>query len=300
MGDAISRLFERHMASDVSVGRHRKVNRKMILTLYHLYFVLSVITPSPSTPCESAIVSIGFCLQTIHRFAIVVLITFTFSSRNFCDAPARGLAMCLMSCFLGSFLFFLKAKCVRIIKDAHSCTCYNAYRENYMRHMDSPLWIAYCEFCQGPSLKQRMYFFAVIKPFQSKDIGSLRMVYLMMIVSSLPVTGCLMKDLSSKTDIYRANVIRVFSRWNSFAAACRLSHLLIVQPQKLRKSGVMRCRKLFNQGLLLYSFMHLLCFTRLYDWHSYGLRPSFGFTKAKVNEAFDALYLQTSQTQNFG
>ncbi|KAI6677768.1 hypothetical protein NL676_038564 [Syzygium grande] len=61
-------------------------------------------------------------------------------------------------------------------------------------------------------------FFAVTKLFQSKDIGLRRMVYLMIKELSpsadevIIVTSSLMKDMNSKTDMYRANAIRVLCR----------------------------------------------------------------------------------------
>ncbi|KAL1833748.1 hypothetical protein ACET3Z_003399 [Daucus carota] len=61
-------------------------------------------------------------------------------------------------------------------------------------------------------------FFAVTKLFQSKDIGLRRMVYLMIKELSpcadevIIVTSCLMKDMNSKSDMYRANAIRVLCR----------------------------------------------------------------------------------------
>uniref|UniRef100_A0A0C9S951 Coatomer subunit gamma n=2 Tax=Spermatophyta TaxID=58024 RepID=A0A0C9S951_9CONI len=61
-------------------------------------------------------------------------------------------------------------------------------------------------------------FFAVTKLFQSKDIGLRRMVYLIIKELSpsadevIIVTSSLMKDMNSKTDMYRANAIRVLCR----------------------------------------------------------------------------------------
>ncbi|BBM97369.1 coatomer subunit gamma [Marchantia polymorpha subsp. ruderalis] len=61
-------------------------------------------------------------------------------------------------------------------------------------------------------------FFAVTKLFQSKDIGLRRMVYLIIKEISpsadevIIVTSSLMKDMNSKTDLYRANAIRVLCR----------------------------------------------------------------------------------------
>mmetsp|Transcript_9303 Transcript_9303/g.16001 ORF Transcript_9303/g.16001 Transcript_9303/m.16001 type:complete len:900 (+) Transcript_9303:128-2827(+) len=61
-------------------------------------------------------------------------------------------------------------------------------------------------------------FFGVTKLFQSKDISLRRMVYL--VIKELTpsreeviiVTSCLTKDMTSKTDMYRANAIRVLSK----------------------------------------------------------------------------------------
>ncbi|KAM3408571.1 hypothetical protein ACQJBY_001586 [Aegilops geniculata] len=61
-------------------------------------------------------------------------------------------------------------------------------------------------------------FFATTKLFQSKDAGLRRMVYLMIKELSpsadevIIVTSSLMKDMNSKTDMYRANAIRVLCR----------------------------------------------------------------------------------------
>ncbi|KAG0595341.1 hypothetical protein M758_UG158900 [Ceratodon purpureus] len=61
-------------------------------------------------------------------------------------------------------------------------------------------------------------FFATTKLFQSKDIGLRRMIYLMIKEISpssdevIIVTSSLMKDMNSKTDLYRANAIRVLCR----------------------------------------------------------------------------------------
>ncbi|XP_006649665.1 coatomer subunit gamma-1 [Oryza brachyantha] len=61
-------------------------------------------------------------------------------------------------------------------------------------------------------------FFAVTKLFQSKDAGLRRLVYLMIKELSpssdevIIVTSSLMKDMNSKTDMYRANAIRVLCR----------------------------------------------------------------------------------------
>uniref|UniRef100_A0A5B6YRA2 Coatomer subunit gamma n=1 Tax=Davidia involucrata TaxID=16924 RepID=A0A5B6YRA2_DAVIN len=61
-------------------------------------------------------------------------------------------------------------------------------------------------------------FFAVTKLFQSRDIGLRRMVYLIIKELSpsadevIIVTSSLMKDMNSKTDMYRANAIRVLCR----------------------------------------------------------------------------------------
>eukprot|EP00252_Welwitschia_mirabilis_P027999 TRINITY_DN98_c0_g2_i1.p1 TRINITY_DN98_c0_g2~~TRINITY_DN98_c0_g2_i1.p1 ORF type:complete len:890 (+),score=165.23 TRINITY_DN98_c0_g2_i1:103-2772(+) len=61
-------------------------------------------------------------------------------------------------------------------------------------------------------------FFAVTKLFQSNDTGLRRMVYLIIKELSpsadevIIVTSSLMKDMNSKTDMYRANAIRVLCR----------------------------------------------------------------------------------------
>eukprot|EP00897_Mesotaenium_endlicherianum_P003909 jgi/Mesen1/3546/ME000198S02746 len=61
-------------------------------------------------------------------------------------------------------------------------------------------------------------FFSVTKLFQSSDIGLRRFLYLMIKEISpsadevIIVTSSLMKDMNSKTDLYRANAIRVLCR----------------------------------------------------------------------------------------
>eukprot|EP00249_Psilotum_nudum_P023804 c28985_g1_i2 orf=144-2834(+) len=61
-------------------------------------------------------------------------------------------------------------------------------------------------------------FFAVTKLFQSKDVSLRRMVYLIIKELSpssdevIIVTSSLMKDMNSKTDLFRANAIRVLCR----------------------------------------------------------------------------------------
>jgi len=61
-------------------------------------------------------------------------------------------------------------------------------------------------------------FFAVIKLFQSKDVNLRRLVYLVLkelvglANDVIFVTNSLQKDINSKTDLYRANAIRVLCR----------------------------------------------------------------------------------------
>eukprot|EP00276_Gloeochaete_wittrockiana_P011671 CAMPEP_0184373074 /NCGR_PEP_ID=MMETSP1089-20130417/164288_1 /TAXON_ID=38269 ORGANISM="Gloeochaete wittrockiana, Strain SAG46.84" /NCGR_SAMPLE_ID=MMETSP1089 /ASSEMBLY_ACC=CAM_ASM_000445 /LENGTH=897 /DNA_ID=CAMNT_0026715973 /DNA_START=26 /DNA_END=2719 /DNA_ORIENTATION=+ len=61
-------------------------------------------------------------------------------------------------------------------------------------------------------------FFGVTKLFQSKDVNLRRMVYLVIkeLTTSreevIIVTSCLTKDMNSKTDVYRANAIRVLCK----------------------------------------------------------------------------------------
>lgn len=61
-------------------------------------------------------------------------------------------------------------------------------------------------------------FFSVTKLFQNKDINLRRMVYLCIkdICPSadevIIVTSSLMKDMNSKTDLYRANAVRVLCK----------------------------------------------------------------------------------------
>ncbi|KAK6946227.1 Coatomer, gamma subunit, appendage, Ig-like subdomain [Dillenia turbinata] len=75
-------------------------------------------------------------------------------------------------------------------------------------------------------------FFAVTKLFQSKDIGLRRMVYLMIKELSpsadevIIVTSSLMRDMNSKTDMYRANAIRVLCRITDGALLTQIERYL--------------------------------------------------------------------------
>ncbi|KVI10717.1 Armadillo-like helical [Cynara cardunculus var. scolymus] len=98
-------------------------------------------------------------------------------------------------------------------------------------------------------------FFAVTKLFQSKDIGLRRMVYLMIKELSpssdevIIVTSSLMKDMNSKTDVYRANAIRVL---------CRITDgTLLTQIERYLKQAIVDKNPVVASAALV-SGIHLL------------------------------------------
>uniref|UniRef100_A0A1D1YI63 Coatomer subunit gamma n=1 Tax=Anthurium amnicola TaxID=1678845 RepID=A0A1D1YI63_9ARAE len=98
-------------------------------------------------------------------------------------------------------------------------------------------------------------FFAVTKLFQSKDTGLRRMVYLMIKELSpsadevIIVTSSLMKDMNSKTDMYRANAIRVL---------CRITDgTLLTQIERYLKQAIVDKNPVVASGALV-SGIHLL------------------------------------------
>ncbi|KAK6916564.1 Clathrin/coatomer adaptor, adaptin-like, N-terminal [Dillenia turbinata] len=98
-------------------------------------------------------------------------------------------------------------------------------------------------------------FFAVTKLFQSKDIGLRRMVYLMIKELSpsadevIIVTSSLMRDMNSKTDMYRANAIRVL---------CRITDgTLLTQIERYLKQAIVDKNPVVASAALVSGF-HLL------------------------------------------
>lgn len=98
-------------------------------------------------------------------------------------------------------------------------------------------------------------FFAVTKLFQSKDLGLRRMVYLMIKELSpssdevIIVTSCLMKDMNSRTDMYRANAIRVL---------CRITDgTLLAQIERYLKQAIVDQNPVVASAALV-SGIHLL------------------------------------------
>ncbi|KAJ7967338.1 Coatomer subunit gamma [Quillaja saponaria] len=98
-------------------------------------------------------------------------------------------------------------------------------------------------------------FFAVTKLFQSKDIGLRRMVYLIIKELSpsadevIIVTSSLMKDMNSKTDMYRANAIRVL---------CRITDgTLLTQIERYLKQAIVDKNPVVASAALV-SGIHLL------------------------------------------
>ncbi|KAL8160613.1 hypothetical protein V2J09_002150 [Rumex salicifolius] len=98
-------------------------------------------------------------------------------------------------------------------------------------------------------------FFSVTKLFQSKDTGLRRMVYLMIKELSpsadevIIVTSSLMKDMNSKTDMYRANAIRVL---------CRITDgTLLTQIERYLKQAIVDKNPVVASAALV-SGIHLL------------------------------------------
>uniref|UniRef100_A0A803LP50 Coatomer subunit gamma n=1 Tax=Chenopodium quinoa TaxID=63459 RepID=A0A803LP50_CHEQI len=98
-------------------------------------------------------------------------------------------------------------------------------------------------------------FFSVTKLFQSKDNGLRRMVYLMIKELSpsadevIIVTSSLMKDMNSKTDMYRANAIRVL---------CRITDgTLLTQIERYLKQAIVDKNPVVASAALV-SGIHLL------------------------------------------
>ncbi|OAY29680.1 coatomer subunit gamma isoform X2 [Manihot esculenta] len=98
-------------------------------------------------------------------------------------------------------------------------------------------------------------FFAVTKLFQSRDVGLRRMVYLMIKELSpsadevIIVTSSLMKDMNSKTDMYRANAIRVL---------CRITDgTLLTQIERYLKQAIVDKNPVVASAALV-SGIHLL------------------------------------------
>ncbi|GAA0144196.1 vesicle coat protein [Lithospermum erythrorhizon] len=98
-------------------------------------------------------------------------------------------------------------------------------------------------------------FFSVTKLFQSKDIGLRRMVYLIIKEISpsadevIIVTSSLMKDMNSRTDMYRANAIRVL---------CRITDgTLLTQIERYLKQAIVDKNPIVASAALVSGF-HLL------------------------------------------
>ncbi|KAJ0011338.1 hypothetical protein Pint_34632 [Pistacia integerrima] len=98
-------------------------------------------------------------------------------------------------------------------------------------------------------------FFSVTKLFQSRDIGLRRMVFLIIKELSpsadevIIVTSSLMKDMNSKTDMYRANAIRVL---------CRITDgTLLTQIERYLKQAIVDKNPVVASAALV-SGIHLL------------------------------------------
>ncbi|GFP97320.1 coatomer subunit gamma-2, partial [Phtheirospermum japonicum] len=98
-------------------------------------------------------------------------------------------------------------------------------------------------------------FFSVTKLFQSRDLGLRRMVYLIIKELSpssdevIIVTSSLMKDMNSRTDMYRANAIRVL---------CRITDgTLLTQIERYLKQAIVDKNPVVASAALV-SGIHLL------------------------------------------
>ncbi|TYI49350.1 hypothetical protein E1A91_D12G029300v1 [Gossypium mustelinum] len=98
-------------------------------------------------------------------------------------------------------------------------------------------------------------FFAVTKLFQSRDLGLRRMVYVIIKELSpsadevIIVTSSLMKDMTSKTDMYRANAIRVL---------CQITDgTLLTQIERYLKQAIVDKNPVVASAALV-SGIHLL------------------------------------------
>ncbi|KAI4375707.1 hypothetical protein MLD38_013544 [Melastoma candidum] len=111
---------------------------------------------------------------------------------------------------------------------------------------------------QGDVFTQREsteVFFAVTKLFQSRDVALRRMVYLITKELSpssdevIIVTSSLMKDMNSKTDMYRANAIRVL--------CCITDGTLLTQIERYLKQAIVDKNPVVASAALI-SGIHLL------------------------------------------
>ncbi|KAK9828275.1 hypothetical protein WJX74_006878 [Apatococcus lobatus] len=112
--------------------------------------------------------------------------------------------------------------------------------------------------CQGETFSKKEaseVFFSVTKLFQNKDSNLRRMVYLV-IKDVCPsadeviiITSSLMKDMNSKTDLYRANAIRVL--------CSILDSQLLGQIERYLKQGIVDKSPVVSSAVLV-SAVHLL------------------------------------------
>lgn len=105
--------------------------------------------------------------------------------------------------------------------------------------------------------EQSEVFFSVTKLFQNKDVNLRRMVYLI-IKDVCPgedeviiITSSLMKDMNSKTDLYRSNAIRVL------CSICGQDTQLLVQIERYLKQAIVD-KSVVVASAVLVSAYHLL------------------------------------------
>lgn len=105
--------------------------------------------------------------------------------------------------------------------------------------------------------EQSEVFFSVTKLFQNKDVNLRRMVYLI-IKDVCPgederiiITSSLMKDMNSKTDLYRSNAIRVL------CSICGQDTQLLVQIERYLKQAIVDKSVVVLSAVLVSAF-HLL------------------------------------------
>ncbi|CAD6343816.1 unnamed protein product [Miscanthus lutarioriparius] len=135
-------------------------------------------------------------------------------------------------------------------------------------------------------------FFATTKLFQSKDAGLRRMVYLMIKELSpsadevIIVTSSLMKDMNSKTDMYRANAIRVL---------CRIiDSTLLTQIERYLKQAIVDKNPVVASAALV-SGIYLLQVIRESGVNQGGDRPFFDFLESCLRNKAEMVILEAAR-----
>ena len=113
-------------------------------------------------------------------------------------------------------------------------------------------------------------FFSVTKLYQSKDANLRRMVYLV-IKDVCPgsdeviiITSSLMKDMNSKTDLYRSNAIRVLCSITDSQLLGQIERYLKQVTALPRPQGFSYIRHLCYFGISLHSRGACLCAVQLF------------------------------------